>query len=378
MLKKILIGCAALLLVLTSMTGLVACQGTEKPLETTVAAEDTAAPVAADATLAPEATTVEMEKIGVAITIGTPHANPAVIADLKGYFKENGLEADLQTYAGGPAMMEALPSGTWDVCVVAIPGWMGGAKNYGLKIVGLGPWDTDGINLSVRPDSDIALAGNGKIANAPDIYGDASTWRGKNILLPTGTTAHMALLSTLDLLGLTESDVTITNMDVAAAFTAFKAGQGDVVGTWTLNSVYAANEGYIVASSAKATGMEIPIIICASEKVMQDNPGLVEKFLKAYAEGAKYQQENQDEAAQIMADFNNENGFKTDKDSCYALIKTRTTDSYADQLKMFQDGKIEQIVRENLDFFIKTGKYTEADWDVFKANISSAVLEKVQ
>lgn len=319
----------------------------------------------------------EIEKIGVALTIGTPHANPAVVAQEKGYFEEFGLEADLQTYSGGPAMMEALPSGSWDVCVVAIPGWIPGAVNHNLKIVGLGPWDQDGINLNVRPDSDIAQAGQGNVDGFPDIYGDAETWKGKNVLLPTGTTAHMTLLATLEALGLTEDDVKITNIDVGSGFTAFKAGQGDILGSWTLNSVYAQDEGYVVASSATAVNVDIPIIICASDEVMANNPGLVEKFLKAYGKGAQYQQENKEEAAEIMADFNNSNGFKTDVDSCYELIKNRSTDVYSDQLAFFEEGKMTDLVCQNLDFFISTGTYDESIWETLQACVTSEVLEKV-
>ena len=325
----------------------------------------------------PAAPVVEMENLGVAITIGTPHANVAVIAEEKGYFAEVGIIPDLQPYVGGTAMMEALPSGAWDICVVAIPGWIPGTVNHDVRIVGLGPWDHDGIDLSVRPDSDIALSGQGNYPDNPLIYGTADDWRGKSVLLPIGTPSHMTLLATLEAIGLTGDDVQITNMDVPSAFTAFKAGQGDILGSWTLHSVYAKEEGYVLASSAVATGVDIPIIICASDRIMNENPGLVEKFLIAYGKGAEYQQDNHEEAAQIMADWNNDQGFKTDVDSCYALVSTRSTDPYSVQLEQFQNGKIVDIARYNLDFFIRTGRYEEEIWEIMERNIVSDILERV-
>lgn len=319
----------------------------------------------------------DIEEIKIAISIGTPHANPVVLADQKDFFQDEGLNAKILSFASGVATMEALPSGAWDICIAAIPGWIGGSINYNLKIIGMGPWDEDGIDLYVRPDSDIAKAGKGQIDGYPDIYGTPDLWKGKTVLLPTGTTSHMTLIATLSAMGLTESDVTINNIDVAAGYTAFKAGQGDILGSWTVHSVYNQNDGNIAASSATAAGFRIPIVICASEKVMKENPAIVEKFMRVYAKGAAYQEEHKEEAAQIMADYNNKNGFKTDYDSCFALIEKRSTPPYSEQIKLFQDGEMERMVKDNFDFFVGMGKYEQSSWDILKANIDSSMLEKV-
>lgn len=358
---------------------LAGCSNNQEAPATTQAEESATESVAEGATEAAAETSApeELEEIKVAVTIGTPHANPAVIADEKGIYAEHGLTAEIQSYASGVAKMEALPSGSWDVCILAIPGWMGGGLNYGLKIVGMGPWDEDGIDLYARPDSDIIQAGKGHIEGYPDIYGTPELWKGKTVLLPTGTTAHMTLIATLSAMGLTEEDVVINNIDVAAGYTAFKAGQGDLVGSWTVHSVYNQNDGNIAATSATAAGIRIPIVICASEQALAEKPEAVKNFLAAYSEGAKYQEENKEEASQIMADYNNKNGFKTDYDSCYALIEKRQTPSIEEQLSIFQEGEMEAMVKSNFDFFFNMGRYEEADWDVLQSNISSEVLESL-
>lgn len=40
------------------------------------------------------------------------------------------------------------------------------------------------------------------------------------------------LIATLSAMGLTQNDVSIVHMDVPSAYTAFKAGQGDIVALW--------------------------------------------------------------------------------------------------------------------------------------------------
>lgn len=333
---------------------------------------------------APKDAPKELKKIGIALTIGTPHANPAVIAEKKGWFKEEGLDPKISTFTSGPPMMEALSSGAWDVGVVAIPGWMGGAKAHNLHWVALGPWDENGVDIYARPDSDIVKAGKGNIQGFPEIYGKPENWKGKNILLPTGTTAHLTLISTLKAMGLTDKDVTITNMEVPSAFTAFKTKQGDAVGQWTLNSLSSQKEGWIRITSAPAVNVRIPIGVVASDKAVKENPELVKKYIKAYQKAVEWQKNNPEEASQIMYDFNMDNGFKATKEDCLALIKTRVYSTLEDQYKIFnkqgsdKESQMEKLVLVNFEFFKSMGRYKAEDWDKIGKLINPSILNSIK
>lgn len=326
----------------------------------------------------PPSASTELKKVKVATSPGTPHSNPWAIAVKKGWFKEEGLDVEILNFTSGPPMMEALASGAWDVGSVGVPGWLIGAKSYNLHWVALGAWDEYDMQIFVRPDSDIARAGKGNIPNYPEIYGKPEHWKGKNFLLPIATNAHMLLIGTLKAMGLTDKDVTLTNMEVQTAFTGFKANKGDGVGLWGHYSVQARKEGWIPASSATAVGYRVPIVIAASEKAMKEMPDVVKKVVKVYYKASTWQLANPEEAAQIMEDYHSEQGFKLSKEDALQMIKVRPQPSLDEQYQLFQQGQLAKMAREQFDFFVSQGRYKPEEWDKISKYINPSVLDSLR
>ena len=135
------------------------------------------------------------------------------------------IDVEYESFIGGPAMMEA--SASWDICDVGAPGILNGMKNYDIHMLGLCDNEYN-TALFVRPDSPQAAD-----PTNPEI------WKGIECILPTGTTLQYMFLSYLQSLGLSADDVTITNMDVTPALTAFNAGEGDALCVW--NAVVSEN-----------------------------------------------------------------------------------------------------------------------------------------
>ena len=318
-----------------------------------------------------------MDHINTASQIGGPQSNIDFVAQAQGFFEEEGITIEMFDFPSAVAMAEALPAGVWDLNTAGVPGWVVGGLNSDLTIIALGPWDIDGLDLYVRPDSEIALAGRGHIPGFPDIYGTPDMWRGLEILLPTGTNSHMILVATLGAMGLTEDDVTIVNMDVASAYTAFRAGQGDMAGSWLTNSMFHRQAGHIVASSAGALDLYIPIIVCVEPTLLRENPDLVTRYLRAWFRGAEFQQENHVESAHIMEEWNNARGFATTFEAAYDLISPRITYSPARQLEMFRSGEVDEILKYMLDFFISIGRWEEGLWDDIGHLIDTSILERL-
>lgn len=86
-------------------------------------------------------------------------------------------------------------------------------------------------SVLVRPDSPIAKV-KGYNKDFPEVLGSPDTVKGKTFLTTTVSSAHYGLSSWLKVLGLTDKDITIKNMDQAQALAAFDNGIGDGVALW--------------------------------------------------------------------------------------------------------------------------------------------------
>ena len=83
----------------------------------------------------------------------------------------------------------------------------------------------------VRPDSPIAKV-KGWNKDYPEVLGSPETVKGKTFLTTTVSSAHYALSVWLRVLGLTEKDIVLKNMDQAQALSAYEDGIGDGVCLW--------------------------------------------------------------------------------------------------------------------------------------------------
>ena len=116
------------------------------------------------------------------LTIGNqPYTQgiPIYLAEEEGLYE--GIETESLVFVSGNTQNEALGANEWEVGVTGLPPAIFGGVSYGLKIIGFSVDDTVSPRFFVRPDSDI-LTVQGAVSGCPDIYGNADTWRGKQIL----------------------------------------------------------------------------------------------------------------------------------------------------------------------------------------------------
>ena len=137
---------------------------------------------------------------------------PIYLAEEEGLYE--GLEVESLMFVSGNTQNEALGADEWEVGVTGLPPAIFGGVSYGLKIIGFSVDDTVSPRFYVRPDSDI-LTVQGAVEGCPDMYGNADTWRGEQIICPTATSSHLMLVVVLEKLGLTEQDVEIVHMEPA-------------------------------------------------------------------------------------------------------------------------------------------------------------------
>lgn len=299
------------------------------------------------------------------------HGLPSYIAETEGIFKENGIEANILWFTSGPAQNEALGADEWQVGAMGSPPSIASGVAYDSKIIAFSVDDTASCDFWVRPDSDIAAI-SGKVEGAPDIKGDADSWRGKTILCPTATSAHFMLIATLEKMGLSENDVEIIHMDVPQAYTAFKAGQGDIVSLWDPQSFTAADEGWVKVSSGPATGQVMPTVIVASEKAINEDPEAVLAWLRTYFEVCDLYRDDIDGQAQHLLEMQLENGMQVDLELATKFVEKRPLPSLKQQKELFAgeygERKVDTIMENVIDFFVAQGRYEESDKEKLTEN----------
>lgn len=355
----------ALLLALVLVLGMTAC-ATPKA-DTT--AKDSSSNTSTDAnngTANPDAASDAAKERTSLIASGQPysHTLPAWLGERDGLFEAANMDFEILMFTGGAAQNEALGADEWAVGTMGSPPSITGGIAYGVKVIGFGSPDTEAVTIWARSDSDVAQV-SGAVDGYPEILGDADTWRGKTILCPTSTSAHFTLIATLKALGLTSDDVEIIDMGVAQGYTAFKAGEADIVCLWDPQGFYAEDEGWTCISSGKATGEAMPTVIVASEKAIAEQHDEILEYLDIYFQESEKYANDLDAYAQAMLDIGLENGIEQDYDTAYKCAAKRPLQTLDDEIEWFSGeygSRKADIAMENLmDFFVYTGTIEESD-----------------
>ena len=248
---------------------------------------------------------------------------------------------------------------------------LNGIIGYGVKCIGVVDYEL-AQGLYVRPDSPIALAGAGGVADAPEIYGTAEDWRGTTWIVPVGTSNYMVFLDTLAKLGLSLDDVTVINMDVSSAKSAFVSGQGDGVGSWNTIALSLEDEGYIRAASAETAGSIIASGMVATDAALSERRDQVVKFYEVFLAAQDYFAEHVEEYGVYMNDTCLEEGVSSTSEMAAEFVKTykflsgetiaENCITLVDDEKGTAGRQVSQTEADllvMLDFFIDQGSYTE-------------------
>ena len=203
-------------------------------------------------------------------------------------------------------------------------------------------------------------------------------WKGINVLGPLGTTGHYALVCAIDALGLSSEDVSVTNMAVPAAATAFKAGEGDAVIQWLAFSAAAEKEGWVKAATSYDVGSDAPSVLIASDKAVNEDPELVKAIVGVYYEATKWINANPDKALDYYLELLTDNGVTNTREECKAVLDAIPYHTVEEvQEYMAQDASGESKIRNSfiaiMEYFKNQGTYSDAEVENFKS-ISSYLM----
>lgn len=321
----------------------------------------------------------------ITLRIGTMpfgHSVPVYYAIKNGMFEEANITVETLFFAGGPAMNEAAAAGEWDLGTTGGMPAVTGALAYDYKIIAYANDDMAPNAIYARPDSDIVAAGQGHVEAAPEMYGTADTWKGKTVLVNTGSSLQYGLDACLELIGLKESDLTVVQMDCASALAAFQAGEGDLCCLWDPQRYTAENEGYVKIASLDMTDEILPTCVVASSDMVKNHPDYVLRFLKVYLQAQEILANDLDLYAKTFDEWQDECGTPISEENAYESCAMRVHPTNEQNLSYFEgevgQTQMDQIMLGVETFLFNTGKITQDDMDYLAENpmVDSSFIQK--
>ena len=205
----------------------------------------------------------------MALTCGVP----VLYAEEQGYFEDAGLNVNIEIFATGAPINEAIAAEEIDVAV------SGFASVYSLANANC-TWladvnTTGGMALYARPDSEIA-----QCTEEDGIIGSAEALKGLQILEPLGTAVQYMTESYAEKFGLTPNDINQVNMEYAPAYQAFTTGEGDLIASNPPYSYTLETEGYTkLCTFENATGVNMCDGCFARTPVVEERSEDIQKFV---------------------------------------------------------------------------------------------------
>jgi sulfonate transport system substrate-binding protein len=284
----------------TSLTGCssketTSTSGTSTDKETTVAPTTKETTELTEATEEQTKTTVEqpeeIEEQPEVISIGSIIGTISSIAYEQGFFEEefskDGIKVEFSTFTAGPNVTEAFISDSLDFATYGDqPAIVAVANGVGITAIGTFTGGYDKLAL---------LAGtNSGITKVKDI-------KGKKVGITVGTVVQHMLYLYLESVGLKAEDVEVVNLQPNDIITSLVTGDIDAAVTvepFTTVAV-AKNAGVQIADSTDLKFFAGPIVV--DNEFAKKYPQIVERILTVYDKAKKWEAENPDSAADILA-----------------------------------------------------------------------------
>jgi NitT/TauT family transport system substrate-binding protein len=204
----------------------------------------------------------------------------------KGYFKEYGLEIDLQIIEEASIYMAAVAAGELDGNASTIDEIM--------------KYRSPEFCFKAVYALDDSHGGDGVLAPA-DVKSLADL-KGKEVGMNEGSVSQFWFNILLKQEGLSESDFKITNMTADDAAAAFMADRIPVAVTWEPHLTLAKNakKGQVLIDSTKTPGLIVDVVALNCSYI-EKNPKDVEALVKGLNKAHEFIQTNQKEAYEVMA-----------------------------------------------------------------------------
>lgn len=268
--------------------------------------------------------------IGIQQSLG-----PLLVAKQKGWFEEEfgkiGVAVEWTEFQSGPPHFEAIAADRLDIGQVGNAPVIGGqAGNVDFKEIAL---TAEGLETNA-----ILISANSPIKSLTDL-------KDKKIAVAKGSSAFNLLYRAIDSAGLKPEEVKIIQLQPDEARPAFETGVVDAWAIWDPFITIETDTNHArVLADGKTLNAYSPSFTIARTKFVQGNPDLVSKFLEVYEKARIWQENNTEEASQVLAQAK-----KLDSQ----LVKKVITRSPF--LNKPIDDRIVQQQQDTADFFLRLG-----------------------
>lgn len=230
--------------------------------------------------------TVEKIRVGV---LSFPAGSSAFVAQANGYFRDEGLSVEMETFDSGKMALAAMlqDSELRIVTVAQTPVVVSGFDRSDLAII-------SGILVSDN-DSKILARNDRGITRAEDL-------KGKTVGIVKGTTGHYFLDLFLAEHGLNFTDIKTVDLPAAGQPEALVSGSVDAIASWEPH-IYQAQEA-LGTSHTTLQGQGIlrtDFYLVTFKDWAHNNQQTLEKYLRAIDRANEYMKQYPEEAQQIIA-----------------------------------------------------------------------------
>jgi NitT/TauT family transport system substrate-binding protein len=274
---------------------------------------------------------------GTKVTIGisgwTGFA-PLTLAKEAGIYAKNGLDVTMKKIPQASRHL-AIASGDIQCAATTVETWI--------------VWNANGVATTQLFQMDKSYGADGMVVR--NSIGSIKDVKGKTVAASApGTAPYFTLSWFLKKNGLTVKDVTVVNMEPAAAAQAFIAGQNDVAMTYEpyLSAVRAKPE----AGKIIATTLDYPMVMDTfgcTPKFIAENQGAVKALVKSYFDALEMIKSDQAKAYEIMGNDVKQSGEQFGNSAKYLRWQDAASN------KSFFTGEFVSFSKEAADLLLETG-----------------------
>lgn len=185
---------------------------------------------------------------------------------LEDYLEEQGIGLEYIEFTYGPPMVESLAAGELDIALMGnLPVFTGVSNGTNLKAIYLTLLTENGLN--------------GIIAGPQSGIESVADLEGKNVGVPIGSAAHLALELILNTAGLTLDDINVVNIAAADMATSLSNKEIDAGVLWETNLTKALlrSGGSLLATSKSV--MEDQTFAVATAEFLEEHPQMADYFV---------------------------------------------------------------------------------------------------
>lgn len=212
------------------------------------------------------------------------------VAQAKGFindeFTEDNISVEVQSFAGGPAVFEAVKAGSVQVGIAAFDPVINNAAS-GADVVIIADTGSykDAYPIIVRKDSGIT--------NIKEL-------EGHSVAVTAGSYRHNALLTTLDSVGLSSSDIEMFNLPNSDILTAIQSGETDAAVVSISNYEAVSEYADIIDYVDEYKGTDL--VLGAERSFVEQYPNTTARLLRVVKRTTDWMIENREESMEIFAE----------------------------------------------------------------------------